>query len=45
MKYVIPEMEIVEFDESVLTEMTNSGVFDNKNETDFSGNGDNIGNI
>ena len=33
MKYVIPEMEIVEFDESVLTEtgMSESGDIDNKN--------------
>lgn len=31
MKYVSPEMEIVEFDESVLTGMTDSGDFDNKN--------------
>lgn len=40
MKYVIPEMEIVEFDESVLTGMTDSGDFDNKNEGDFSEIGD-----
>ena len=40
MKYVIPEMEIVEFDESVLTGMTDSGDFDNKNEPDFSDIGD-----
>lgn len=40
MKYVIPEMEIVEFDESVLTGMTDSGDFDNKNESEFPGIGD-----
>ena len=40
MKYVIPEMEIVEFDESVLTGMTDSGDFYNKNESEIPGIGD-----